>query len=203
IESKNTLISAKERVLAIYKSQLKNELTKPVKNQATIKEILHEIGSTKKTIAELKTDIERFQATKKFNETELPRLKLALQSTWISLAELFALGFAHPGSNVWKSCTDLSSRVCSLCSRLNASSKQSFFNRPCIKDSIANIAIIAAASIAITGTALSVLKHAGLIHGKDKCSEGILLLSCGIQIVETGIMLKNYVQVRINKTTAP
>jgi hypothetical protein len=202
VQKRTALLESRKQVLDFYKSGLTGELAlaKPARNQIAIKYMLGEIGKLKREIRKLESDKAKFQKILESNAVELPKVKTALQSTWISLAELFALGFSHPGSNVWKSCTDLSGRVCSLFNRLNSASKQPLFNKDCVKDSLANIGSIAMMATAIAGTLLSVLKHAGVIDGKDPLSERVLALSFAVQILETGIMMKNYIHVKINSS---
>jgi len=131
------------------------------------------------------TPANRVQIEKKIQDLRAQRreLRLSLKTCSISLWDLPCLLFEHPGSNAWKSCTNLAGRICSICHHASPMRRKPLCNAP-----LKAIAQVGLGAISLLGTSVTLLKQFGAIEGTSGLSEGLVGAAFLIQGIETGVM---------------
>ena len=112
---------------------------------------------------------------------EQKELRLQLKKRTLSFFDLPCLLFEHPGSNAWKSCTNLAGRVCSLCHHLSRGAGRELL----CKTPLTTVAQIGCGTISLLGTSLSLMKQIGAIEGTDVFSRALIGTAFAVQGIES------------------
>ena len=148
------------------------------------KETAEKIKTISKRIAVLKTFLkynknvqikEQIQVLKE----ERKALRYTMTQNRLSFYELPCLIFEHPGSNVWKSCANISSR----CVAISSPKTQSIIH-------------IALSALSIIGTSMALVKQTGLINECTTACHGLIGTAVAISLLEGCMVAKNWLQTR-------